>query len=348
MKELSTSQKFESVAARAMLALPAAMLRIIAGRPVVKDGLTLDVQCQLLLKIMKMRGVSLGGNEVAAERRQMDAQSRTLEPRTEYEVQVHELTLAGGAGPIPGRRYVPKHHASPAPALLFYHGGGFVVGSLDSHDGVCRALAEQAQCVVISVDYRLAPEHPAPAASDDAVAAYRDVIKRAEELSIDPARVAVAGDSAGGNLAAVTALQTRNDSHPPCYQLLFYPVVDFAEDAPSKDIFAKGFLLEKASMDWFEEHYIPDDLDKRDPRVSPIHDDLAGAAPALVLTGGFDPLRDEGEAYAAKLKSAGVTVKQRRESSLIHGFLNFAGGVERGNEALNDAAHDLRMIFANA
>lgn len=347
MTELSTSQKFESYSARGMLALPAAMLRIIAGRPVVKDGLTLDVQCQLLLRIMKLRGVSLGGGEVAPQRRQMDAQSRTLEPHTEYAVQTSEVRLAGGDGAVSGRRYVPEHCASPAPALVFYHGGGFVVGSLDSHDGICRALAEQAQCVVFSVDYRMAPEHQAPAAADDATAAFRDVVERAEEFGIDPTRVAVAGDSAGGNLAAVTALQTRHDPQPPCYQMLFYPVVDFAEDAPSKDVFAKGFLLEKASMDWFEDHYLPDSLDKRDPRVSPLYDDLAGVAPALVLTGGFDPLRDEGEAYANKLKNAGVAVNQRRESSLIHGFLNFAGGVERANEALNDAAHDLRMIFAN-
>lgn len=345
MKNLSTRQKFETAATRGMLALPAGLLRIMAGQPVVRDGLTLDVQCQLLLKMMKMRGASLGGSEIAVERRQMDAQSRTLAPRSEHPVDVQSLEVAGGAGKRPARCYTPRNCPTPAPALLFYHGGGFVVGSLDSHDGICRALAEQAHCLVVSVDYRLAPEHPAPAPSVDAIAAFRDVVARAEELGIDPTQVAVGGDSAGGNLAAVICQQTRSDAQPPCFQLLFYPVVDYAEDKPSIELFASGFLLEKASMNWFEAHYLPPEFDKRDPRVSPLYGDLAGVAPALVITAGFDPLRDEGEAYVHKLETAGVRVIHRREPGLIHGFLNLAGGVERGEQALDEAASDLRQAF---
>ncbi|MDA3921627.1 MAG: alpha/beta hydrolase [Salinisphaera sp.] len=345
MEKLSGRQTFEATATRGMLALPAAMLRILAGQPVVRDGLTLDVQCQMLLKMMRMRGVSLGGTDVATERRRMNAQSRTLEPRAQHELRVESLTVAGGAGSIPARRYTPARCPTPAPAVVFYHGGGFVIGSLDSHDGICRALAEQAQCVVIAVDYRLAPEHPAPAASDDAIAAFRDIVVRADELGIDAARVAVAGDSAGGNLAAVVSQQTLTDARPPCYQVLFYPAVDFADDKPSKDIFARGFLLEKASMDWFQAHYLADGFDDRDPRVSPLYGDVADVAPALIITAGFDPLRDEGEAYAQKLEAAGVAVIHRRESGLIHGFLNFSGGVERGDQALDEAASDLRKAF---
>lgn len=338
------SESFEAGAARGMLGLPAAVLRLMAGKPVVRDGQTLDVQCQLLLKIMRMRGVQLGGGDIEQQRHQMVAQSSTLAPRARGHVTARDLVVAGANGSLAARAYRPEH--ADGAAILFYHGGGFVLGDLDSHDGVCRALADRAQATVIAVDYRRAPEHTAPAAPHDAIAAFRDIVHRADNLGLNAGQIAVAGDSAGGNLAAVVAQQAKADAQPPCAQLLFYPVVDFAEDKPSKDRLAEGFFLEKASMDWFEARYLPAGCDKRDPLVSPLYGDLAGVAPAIVITAGFDPLRDEGEAYAAALEAAGVDTVSRRETGLLHGFANFAGGVERADEALTNAASDLRARFA--
>jgi len=342
MSEQSIAERIEGALARGLMALPAGMLRILAGRPVVLDGQTLDVQTQLLLKLQRLRGMDgLGGSTPAQERRRIDAQSQLLAPTNAQPLDVRDISLAGAVGSIGGRLYRPAACQTNAPALVFYHGGGFVIGSLDSHDGVCRALADQAGCVVISVDYRLAPEHPAPACSDDAISAFRDIAARAGEFDIDTARIAVSGDSAGGNLAAVVAQATRHDTVAPCFQLLFYPVVDFAVDRESVRTFARGFLLEKASMDWFRGHYIPTDVDNSDPRVSPIYGELAGLAPAFVLTGGFDPLRDEGEAYAEAMQAAGVEARVKRYPSMIHGFLNFAGPIHGAGAALNDGASAL-------
>lgn len=344
MTSLPLSRRIEGASARTLLNLPDALLRILAGRPVVRDGQTLDVQTQLLLRLQRLRGESaLGGGTPAHERKLMEAQCQLLEPIAEGAVSVYDVRLAGGA--IAGRVYRPAGVTGAAPALIFYHGGGFVIGSLNSHDGVCRALADRAECAVIAVDYRLAPEHPAPAGVDDAIAAFRDIAARAEEFEIDRTRLAVGGDSAGGNLAAVVAQQVRRDAVTPVFQLLCYPAVDFAEDRESVRTFARGFLLEKASMDWFRGHYIPASWDNRDPRVSPIYGDLVGLAPAYVVTGGFDPLRDEGEAYAAALEAAGVAAEVRRLPSMIHGFLNFAGAVHGTDAALTDAAKALSRGF---
>lgn len=333
-------KRMESATARFLLGLPAGLLRVLAGKPVIRDDRTLDVQCQLLLKLMARRGVKLGGGDVGAARRMMHEQSGSLGPSSPAELlDVDDLPLQGAsARALPARRYRPADVAGPLPAIVFFHGGGFVVGDLDSHDAVCRALAHRARAVVVAVDYRLAPEHPAPAAVQDTVAAFRDIVARAESLDIDPQRLAVAGDSAGGNLAAVVALETRGDTQAPRAQALFYPVVDFARDHPSKATFAQGFFLEKSSMDWFESHYLDADTDKKDPRISPLYADLAGAAPALVQVGGFDPLRDEGMAYARALEQAGVDTRLETEDGLIHGYLNLAGGVERADEALQRAA----------
>ena len=334
--------RLEAAAARGLLNLPAPMLRLLAGTPIVRDGQTLDVQTQLLLRLQRLQGnAALGGRDPAHERRVMDAQCRLLEPRAVGAIQTRAVRLSGGAGPIDGRLYRPDGAPARAPALVFYHGGGFVIGSLDSHDGICRALAARAGCVVVSAAYRLAPEHPAPAAVEDAVAAFRDIANRADGLSLDPTRLAVGGDSAGGNLATVVAQQTADDDIAPAFQLLFYPAVDFAEDRESVRTFARGFLLEKASMDWFHGHYIPASMDNRDPRVSPIHGRLAGLAPAHIITGGFDPLRDEGEAYAAALAAAGTKATHRRLPSMIHGFLNFAGAVRGADAATTRAAQVL-------
>ena len=335
--------RIESTLARGILNLPAGLLRSLAGRPVVLDGQTLDVQTQMLLRLQTVRGNgALGGRSVEGERALMDAQAQLLEPGTSRPVSTRDIQVAGGDAPRPARLYRPEGLQSGGGALVFYHGGGFVIGNLDSHDGVCRAIAERAQCVVIAIDYRLAPEHPAPAGVEDGVAAFRDIAGRAAEFEIDPDRLAVGGDSAGGNLSAVVSQLTRDDTHSPCFQLLFYPAVDFVNERESVRTFAKGFLLEKTSMDWFRERYLSGGLDCEDTRVSPMLGDLTGLPPALVLTGGFDPLRDEGEAYADALQAAGGDAKAVRYPSMIHGFVNFAGAVAGADAALTDGAHALR------
>lgn len=348
MQPLSLSRRMQGAIVRVLLKLPAALLRILAGKPLVRDGQTLDVQTQLLLRLQRITGHGvIGGTEPERERLMMDAQCQLLAPRARGAVASHDIRLAGNDGDIGGRLYRPADCGTRAAALVFYHGGGFVVGSLDSHDGVCRALADRAGCVVIAVDYRLAPEYKAPAGVEDAIAAFRDIAARADAFDLDAKRLAVGGDSAGGNLAAVVAQHTRADAIAPCFQLLLYPTVDFARESESARTFARGFLLERSSMTWFRDHYIPDAIDNADARVSPIYGDLAGVAPALVVTGGFDPLRDEGEAYAQALKSANVSVAISREASMIHGFVNFAGAVYGADAALTASARKLKTGFSD-
>jgi acetyl esterase len=260
--------------------------------------------------------------------------------------EVRELQLQGPAGAIPARLYRPRELPAAAPALLYFHGGGYVLGSLASHDAPCHWLALNAACVVIAVDYRLAPEHPFPAGLEDSVAAFRAVAARADEFGIDARRIAIGGDSAGGNLATVAAQRLRGDAVQPCFQLLIYPTTDATLSSPSIDIFASGFLLERASMVWFINNYLPAQQDRRDPLCSPLFGDVAGSPPAFVMTAGFDPLRDEGEAYAAKLGAAGVAVTLRRYDSLVHGFLNLIGGIRAAAAAAQDAAAALRRAFA--
>jgi len=209
---------------------------------------------------------------------------------------------------------------------VFFHGGGWVYGDLDSHDPPCRFLAERSGVRVLAVDYRLAPEHPFPAAYDDAVAAYRWVLANAESLGADVDRLGLGGDSAGGNLAAATAIEAARAGSPLAFQLLVYPGTDATRDTVSKRLFGRDLYLTQVFMDQVMDQYVPDPEQRGDPRVSPLLADLpAGLAPAYVATAGFDPLRDEGEAYARKLADAGVEVELRRFPDQIHGFLNVVG-----------------------
>ena len=209
---------------------------------------------------------------------------------------------------------------------MFFHGGGWVYGDLDTHDPPCRFLAERSGVRVLSVDYRLAPEHPFPAAYDDALAAYRWVVENAASLDADVTRLGVGGDSAGGNLAAVTAIEAARTGLPLAFQLLVYPGTDATQGTASKRLFGKRFYLTQVFMDQVMDQYVPDRARRADPRVSPLLGDVPdGLAPAYVVTAGFDPLRDEGEAYARLLADAGVEVELRRFPDQIHGFLNVLG-----------------------
>lgn len=262
---------------------------------------------------------------------------------------VRDTTVAGPAGDIPVRVYSPETgDADVLPGIMFFHGGGFVIGDLDSHDGLCRLFAKDVGVRVIAVHYRLAPEAKFPAAPDDCFAALNAVRSRAAEFGVDPNNMAVAGDSAGGNLSAVIAqLNKAAGGAPLKYQMLIYPTTQAHADTPSMRENAEGYMLERKTMDWFFGHYTDGvaGLDMNDPKLSPINGDLAGLPPATVVTAGFDPLRDEGRAYADKLSAAGVPVKYVNYESLIHGFANMSGVVEAAKAAVDDMSRDLKAAL---
>lgn len=259
-------------------------------------------------------------------------------------VPCEDRTLPGPDGPIPVRVYRPGDE--PAPVLVYFHGGGWVLGGLNTHHGVCATLALLSGGVVCSVDYRLAPEHRFPAAVEDAWAATTWVAEHAEELGGRAGAPAVGGDSAGGNLAAVCALRARDGGLPLALQLLVYPVTDADLETSTYREFADGYYLTAYSMRWFWDHYLPDG-DRFQPDASPLRaEDVGGTAPAFVLTAGFDPLRDEGEAYARRLEEAGVPVTLTRYDGMIHGFFRMPAVIERANDALAEAAGALRAAFA--
>ena len=254
-----------------------------------------------------------------------------------------DLAIPGSGGEIPIRVYRPDV-GTPAPVLVYYHGGGWVVGTLDSIDEVCRTIARRAGCIVVSVDYRLAPEHPFPAGVDDAYAALEWVAEHAPTFGGDPGSLCVAGTSAGGNLAAVTALRAREEGGSDlAHQLLLYPITDHAFDTDSYGENADGPLLTRADMEWFWDLYLRSPVDGHNPFASPLRaSDLSGLPPATVVTAGFDPLRDEGAAYADRLAAAGVDVDHRHYPDMVHGFLSLTDEVAAADEAMDEVAGALR------
>jgi acetyl esterase len=249
----------------------------------------------------------------------------------------------------PARLYRPPTSQRPPPILVWIHGGGFVLGDLETADSMARQLCAQANVIVVSLDYPLAPEHPFPAAPEACYAATRWVAERAADLGGDPSRLAVGGDSAGGNLAAVTALLARDRGGPKLsFQLLVYPATDLMGSYPSVRENGKGYLLTEDDMMWFRDQYIPAGTDLTEPIVSPIYaSDLAGLPPALVITAEFDPLRDEGEAHAKLLEQAGVPVRASRYDGMIHGFFGMTALVDQGRAAVAEAAAALQTALVN-
>lgn len=337
---VSIVERVKALALTGALAMPERLQRSLAGRPVVLDGAPLAVDTQLMLRMQRWaREPGAETLPVPAGRRAVRRHARMAAGRQPIG-SVRDLRVAG----LPARLYTPS--LARGPLLVFFHGGGFVFGDLESHDAACRFLAERSGTRVLAIDYRLGPEQPFPAAYDDAISAYRWVVEHAAELDVDTERLAVGGDSAGGNLAAVVAIEAARAGLPLAFQLLVYPVTDAVRATSSAALFADGFYLTARFMDLANASYIGTG-DERDPRVSPLYADLpAGLAPAYVATAGFDPLRDEGEAYARKLAAAGVPVEQRRFDDQVHGFFNVVG-VGRTSRAANaEIAAALRAALA--
>jgi acetyl esterase len=261
---------------------------------------------------------------------------------------VRDLAAPGLGGPIPLRLYRGAGTGDgPLPVLMFFHGGGWVIGDLDTHDVVCRQLANFAGCAVVSVDYRLAPEHKFPAAVEDCIAATAWVAAEGDALGLDGARMAVGGDSAGGNLAAVVSLFARDHGVPAlCMQLLIYPATDFGMQHGSYITRGEGYGLTHGTMKWFRDAYLRSDADTDDWRASPLRvKDLLGLPPAYIITAGFDPLSDEGVAYAERLAAAGVKVRHVHLPGQIHGFVNMGKLIPAAGEAMNRAGEALREAF---
>jgi acetyl esterase len=306
----------------------------------------LDPQVRQLLDQLEAVGGPTITEQTPEEARALMKALATLEGEPEPVSNVHEATAAGPGGDIPVRVYRPEGEA-PLPLLLWYHGGGFVIGDLDTADRNARRLANRAGAVVVSVDYRLAPEHRFPAAVDDSWAALEWARAHAADLGADPERVAVGGDSAGGNLAAVVALLARDRGVELRYQLLVYPVTDQLMSFPSYAENAEGYLLTRDSMVWFISHYLGDGGDAKDVLASPLYaDDLQGVAPALVITAEFDPLRDEGNAYAERLREAGVPVTLDQCGGMIHGFFGLGVMIDAANAVVDRAGAALRDALA--
>ncbi|HET7357744.1 MAG TPA: alpha/beta hydrolase [Nocardioidaceae bacterium] len=334
-----------------ILRMPEPMLRRLAGPPVQLDGLTLDLETQAMLRVRELaREPDLATLPIPRGRRALLRQSKLSGGRHPIG-DVVPLQVPGAVGDLDARLYIPRSQASSrfssttgGPLLFFAHGGGMIYGDLDSHDALCRFLAEHADMRVLAVDYRLAPEHPFPAPVEDCWAAFCWVADNASRLGAS--RVAVGGDSAGGALAAVIALQAAAAGVPVAHQLLLYPVTDMAEPTPSRKLFSEGFFLTSAFMRLAEQSYLLPGQDLRDPRVSvayaPVPSDLA---PALVVTAGFDPLRDEGEAYADRLAAAGVPVSKVRYPGFIHGFANVVGAGRSQPAAVAEIADRLRSAL---
>ncbi len=308
--------------------------------------MSLDPHAKRLLDMMAVASPKAGSRVTVEARRESFRKLMALS-RSEAPVMGLNQTIPGLAGPIPLRTYTPATKPRVRlPALIFFHGGGLVAGSLDTHDALCRTLAEGIGAKVIAVDYRLAPEHPFPAAIDDSFAATQWVFANAATLEIDPDRIAVGGDSAGGTLAAVVTQMAKEADGPRiAFQLLLCPVLDFGAESPSRRDFAEGYLLDRTTMETDLAHYALGDL--MAPRVSPLRAvDLSGLPPAAIHTAEFDPLRDEGEAYAKRLADAGVAVSHTCHAGLIHHFYGLTKVIPSASTAMDMICREARASLA--
>jgi acetyl esterase len=341
--------RLERAAVVALGAAPSRIQRLIAGPPPTADGIPIEPEVGAALRLLTMLpGADFSELPLADARAQVDHEAAIFGGPPIPMHDVRDVAIPIDTGHIAGRRY----RARPDDAdrlLVYFHGGGWVVGGLCSADSVCRFLARYAGVTVLSVDYRLAPEHPFPAALDDALAAFAFALDKADEWGHDPSLIAVGGDSAGATIATVLCHdlrdQARRASHggqQPAFQLLFFPATDLSTRHPSYRLFADGFFLTSKQMDWYTTHYLAGHP-ATDPRVSPLlADDLADLPPAYVAVAGFDVLRDEGEAYARAMAAAGGHVALRRHERLIHAFVNSTGVGHSSREAVLEACGALQ------
>lgn len=329
------------LAARSACRLPRPVMRAMSGTPIEIDGQKLDPVVQFMVKHFTDPPGSI--STVEKTRHSLDQQGSWLVHNRKSGVDIRQGRFDGPNGPVPFASYRKTSlRNTQVPALVFFHGGGHTGGSIFSHDGVCHQLAYATDFDVISIEYRLAPDHKFPAGVNDCLAAFDAVIARWDELRVDRDRVAVGGDSAGANLAAVVAQQRKAAAHPPKFQLLWVPWVDMSKQTRSYELFDLGFFLEKPTMEWFTNNYLSDPSEALDPRVSPLLGDVDGACPAALMIAGFDPLRDEGLAYGDKLKAAGVRTEIKLYKSLVHPFINVAGCVPAADAAFDDAVAILK------
>jgi acetyl esterase len=323
----SLRQRLEFRAARWLFSLPPSLQLRLSGRPpVVVDGQTLHPQMQLLLALhAALRPAPLGDRTPVEARAALRRDALAVAGRPVAVAAVTDLAIDCGGGSIGARHYAPVAPA-PQPLIVYFHGGGFVTGDLDTHDTLCRRICRDGSLHVLSVDYRLAPEHPFPAAVEDAVAAFRWAAAHAAALGALPDQIAVGGDSAGGNLAAVVCQKAAAGGGPaPCAQVLLYPPTDRTRSWPSLELFDDGFFLSRCDIERHHVHYTGSTVAQPDPAQNPLcATNFAGLPPALIVTAGFDPLRDEGETYAEALRQAGVPVVLKRFSGLLHGFCSMA------------------------
>ncbi len=328
---------------RTLLKLPDGVLvKMSGGKPLAIDGRILDARAQLLA-VQGARQPSITTLDPVTARSATKEGLALLDGALHPGVEVKELRVPGPGGPMDARLYLPAGTQGPLPGLVFFHFGGCVIGDLDTCHVFCSMIAGQAGIAVLNVAYRLAPEHRFPAQVEDAVAAFRWANDNAEDLRMIPGRIGVGGDSAGGYLSAVVAQAAKREGFvPPALQLLIYPVTDWGWKGGSMESCADVYPLTREIMDWFGAHYLNSPSEAEDVRVSPMKEpDLSGLAPAIVVTAGFDPLRDQGEAYAQKLKAAGVSVEYRCENSLPHAFTAMTSVVPAAKQACEKIARDV-------
>ena len=320
-------------------------LRFLEGHRISRGGRTMDPKAQIVGEFVKSIRVPGYFPPLSELRQQLRTMVALMDEPAPPLARIEDVRIPGSAGALPARLYdAADERGSARPVVLYFHGGGWVQGDLETHHGLCARIAQRSGARVIALDYRLAPEHPFPAAMDDCLAAYRWLCAHAAELGVDPGRIAVAGDSAGGNLAAVVSQQAALAGEPvPACQALIYPAVDFELDTPSHQDLADAHIIPRDRIEWYASQYFPAGADRLDPRAAPLRAvDLSGQPPTLVITAGFDPLRDEGHAYAERLRAAKVDVVDHEYPGQIHAFVSLTKAIPQGLAATMEIADYLR------
>lgn len=340
--------RVEKAVMRRMLNLPSRLAKRIFGpQPSNDRGAHLELQTHILMRLIEATNQpELAEMSVEAARKLYRDTNIAMDVEVAEIPTIVDHSVPGAAIDLPARIY--RSGPGTRPCVVFFHGGGFVLGDLDSYDGVCSNFAKWSDCVVVSIDYRLAPEHPFPAAVEDAISAFRWIASNPGAFDIDPNRIAVAGDSAGANLAAVVSHATVDDEVPPALQVLIYPTTDYKPGYPSMELFAEGYFLTARNMVWFTDHYMQGQ-EVADARISPIlQDQLDGLPPCYLMTAGFDPLRDEGEAYGDRLDEAGVRVVRREAPGLVHGFFTMGGVIAEAAATCEQIAREVGAELARS